>query len=104
MNNPEQKNSICPVCYGAGRDVVFNNICTYCNGEGRYNIIEINKPMEKTIGINLEIPEQFSYELDQYLLDLKTTGVRKSKAQYIIELAQRAFLHDKCCDEIIKNQ
>lgn len=59
--------------------------------------------MEETIGINLELPKDFSFELDQKLLDLKTTGVRKSKAQYVIELAQRAFLHDKCVDNEIKN-
>jgi hypothetical protein len=50
--------------------------------------------MEETIGINLELPKNFSYELDQKLLDLKTTGVKKTKAQYIIELAQLAF-HQK---------
>jgi len=48
--------------------------------------------MEETIGINLELPVKFSFELDRKLLDLKETGVRKSKAQYIIELAQTAFL------------
>lgn len=53
------------------------------------------------VGINFILPEQFSYELDQYLLDLKTTGVRKSKSQYIIELAQSAFLHNKCIDETL---
>ena len=47
------------------------------------------------VGINFILPEQFSYELDQYLLDLKTVGIRKSKSQYIIELAQRAFLQEK---------
>ena len=48
--------------------------------------------MEETIGINLELPVKFSFELDRKLLDLKESGVRKSKAQYIIELAQTAFL------------
>lgn len=57
--------------------------------------------MDEIIGINLELPKDFSFELDQKLLNLKTTGVRKSKAQYIIELARRAFLHDKSCEEII---
>jgi hypothetical protein len=48
--------------------------------------------MEETIGINLELPVKFSFELDRKLLDMKESGVRKSKAQYIIELAQMAFL------------
>lgn len=57
--------------------------------------------MEETIGINLELPIKFSTELDRKLIDLKESGVRKSKAQYIIELAQAAFLHNKCIDETL---
>ena len=50
--------------------------------------------MDDIIGINLELPKEFSFELDRKLLELKESGVRKSKAQYIIELAQLA-LHQK---------
>ena len=50
--------------------------------------------MEDTIGINLELPKEFSFELDKKLIELKETGVKKTKAQYIIELAQLA-LHQK---------
>ena len=56
-----------------------------------YSNLNIIK-MEETIGINLELPVKFSFELDRKLLDMKESGVRKSKAQYIIELAQMAFL------------
>jgi len=48
--------------------------------------------MENTIKIQIDLPESFSYEIDRKLIDLRETGVRKSKAQYIIELAQTAFL------------
>lgn len=56
--------------------------------------------MEEIIKIQIDIPAKFSYELDSKLLDLKTTGVRKSKAQYIIELAQLAFHQKKTKSEI----
>lgn len=49
--------------------------------------------MEETIGINLELPVKFSIDLDRKLLDLKETGVKKTKAQYIVELAQAELLH-----------
>lgn len=56
--------------------------------------------MEEIIGINLELPKEFSYQLDRKLLKMKETGVRKSKAQYILELAQLAFHLDKINTEI----
>ena len=48
--------------------------------------------MEETIGINLELPKEFSIELDRHLIDLKEMGVRKSKAELIIEFARIAWL------------
>lgn len=51
----------------------------------------------ETIGINLELPKEFSHRLDQYILDLKRTGVRISKADLIIKLAIMQFN-----EEIIK--
>lgn len=48
----------------------------------------------ETIGINLELPLSFSIALDRKLIDLREAGVRKTKAQYIIELAETA-LHQK---------
>jgi hypothetical protein len=48
--------------------------------------------MDETIGINLELPVKFSLDIDRALIDLKETGVKKTKAQYIIELAQAEFL------------
>jgi 3-methyladenine DNA glycosylase/8-oxoguanine DNA glycosylase len=56
--------------------------------------------MEETVGINLELPIKFSIELDRKLLDLRESGVKKTKAQYIIELAQIAFLSKKANAEI----
>ena len=50
------------------------------------------KTMEETIGINLELPKEFSIELDRHLIDLKEMGVRKSKAELIIEFARIAWL------------
>jgi hypothetical protein len=47
--------------------------------------------MEETIGINLELPKEFSIKLDRYILDQKEKGVRKSKSQLIIEFAQCWF-------------
>lgn len=47
--------------------------------------------MEETIGINLELPKEFSIKLDRHLIDLKEKGCKKSKADLIIELAQIAF-------------
>jgi hypothetical protein len=47
--------------------------------------------MEETIKIQIDLPSDFSFALDRKLQELKETGVRKSKAQYIIELAQLAL-------------
>lgn len=44
--------------------------------------------MEETTKILIDLPNEFSFALDRKLQELKETGVRKSKAQYIIELAQ----------------
>lgn len=51
--------------------------------------------MEETIGINLELPKEFSLELDQYILDLKRTGVRVSKAELIIKFARMQFNRER---------
>jgi hypothetical protein len=51
--------------------------------------------MEEKIGINLLIPIEFSIELDRHLIDLKESGVRKSKAELIIEMARIGFSHEK---------
>ena len=90
------RESICPVCNGRGRDDQFNNICDYCQGKGTYRITNINSTMEETIGINLELPKEFSLELDQYILDQKKLGVtRISKADLIIKFARMQFLKEK---------
>ena len=52
--------------------------------------------MDETIGINLELPKEFSLELDQYILDQKKLGVtRMSKADLIIKFARMQFLKEK---------
>ena len=51
------------------------------------------KKNEDTIGIILELPVQFSYALDRKLQVMKESGVRKSKSQFIIELATTELLH-----------
>lgn len=48
--------------------------------------------MERTIKMQVDLPESFSNEIEKKLLDMRQSGVRKSKAQYIVELAQEAFL------------
>jgi 3-methyladenine DNA glycosylase/8-oxoguanine DNA glycosylase len=48
--------------------------------------------MEPTVKVQVDLPESFSKLLDHKLIDMKESGVRKSKAQYIVELAQIAFL------------
>jgi hypothetical protein len=48
--------------------------------------------MERTIKMQVDLPESFSNEIEKKLLDMRQSGVRKSKAQYIVELAQIAFL------------
>ena len=47
--------------------------------------------MEEKIGINLELPKDFSLQIDRYLIDLKEIGVKKTKAELIIELAKIGF-------------
>jgi hypothetical protein len=47
--------------------------------------------MEETIGINLELPKEFSIKLDRYLIDLKEKGVKTSKAELIIKFARIGF-------------
>jgi hypothetical protein len=56
--------------------------------------------MERTVKMQIDVPEGFSKELDHKLIDLKEGGVRKSKAQYIVELAQEAFLKKQVNAEI----
>jgi hypothetical protein len=58
--------------------------------------------MEETIGINLELPKEFSIKLDRYLIDLKEFGVKKTKAQLIINLAELGLLTEKREIEIRK--
>jgi hypothetical protein len=49
--------------------------------------------MEETIGINLELPKEFSIKLDRHILDLKESGVNPlpSKAKLIIKFAQIGY-------------
>jgi len=50
--------------------------------------------MEVEIGIVVKVPKGFDFELKQYLLDLERDGVKKTKAQLIIELAQIGFKNE----------
>jgi hypothetical protein len=50
--------------------------------------------MDETIGINLELPKDFSIKLDRHLIDLKEKGCKKTKADLIIELARMALNHE----------
>jgi hypothetical protein len=56
--------------------------------------------MENTVKIQIDLPESFSFEIDRKLIDFKESGIRKTKAQYIIELAQMAFLQKTVNHEI----
>ena len=47
--------------------------------------------MERTIKMQIDVPEDLSFEIDRKLIDLRESGVKRTKAQYIIELAQLAF-------------
>ena len=48
--------------------------------------------MEETIGINLELPKEFSLKLDQHILDLKRMSEKPpSKAALIIKFAIIGF-------------
>lgn len=51
--------------------------------------------MEEATLIQLRIPEKFNHRLSIYLLKLKQTGVKKSKAQLILDLAQKGFDNEK---------
>ena len=48
--------------------------------------------MEEKIGINLELPKEFSIKLDRYLIDLKERGQKITKADLIIEFAIVGFI------------
>lgn len=49
--------------------------------------------MEETVGINLELPKEFSIILDRHILDLKELGINPlpSKAKLIIKFAQIGY-------------
>ena len=47
------------------------------------------------VGIICNLPKEFSLELDQYILDLKRTGVRISKADLIIKFARMQFNRER---------
>lgn len=51
--------------------------------------------MEETIGINLELPKEFSIKLDRYIIDLKEKGTKISKAELILKLAKEGFQKSK---------
>jgi len=51
--------------------------------------------MEETVKIQIDLPSEFSYELDQFILDLKRTGVKVSKADLIIKFARMQFNKEK---------
>lgn len=60
--------------------------------------------MEKTIGINLVLPKDFSLELDRMVIDLKEVGIQTSKAKLILKFAQIGFINEKReCDRIVNN-
>ena len=48
---------------------------------------------EKEKGLVVNLTESFSIKLARYLLDLRETGVKKTKAQILVELAEQALLH-----------
>ncbi len=50
--------------------------------------------MERLVKMQIDIPESFSFDIEKKLLDFRQSGIKKTKAQYIIELAQTAF-HQK---------
>jgi hypothetical protein len=47
---------------------------------------------EKEKGLVVNLTESFSIKLARYLLDLRETGVKKTKAQILVELAEEALL------------
>jgi hypothetical protein len=60
--------------------------------------------MEETIGINLELPKDFSLQLDRMIIDLKEVGISTSKAKLIIKFAEIGYLNEKReCDKIVNN-
>jgi hypothetical protein len=48
--------------------------------------------MEESTLIQLRIPGEFDYKLNAYLIEIKRTGAKKSKATLIMELAEEALL------------
>jgi hypothetical protein len=54
--------------------------------------------MKDIIWIRLALPKDFSLQVDRMLIDMKEKGVKKTKANKIVELARVGFLN-----EIIKN-
>jgi hypothetical protein len=56
--------------------------------------------MENETGIVVKISESFNIQLERKLIDLKESGVKKTKAQYIVELAMAEFLHRTIQKEI----
>jgi hypothetical protein len=60
--------------------------------------------MEETIGINLELPKDFSLSLDRMIVDLKEVGIQTSKAKLILKFAQIGYINEKReCDRIVNN-
>jgi hypothetical protein len=58
--------------------------------------------MENEIGIVVKVSQDFDFKLKQYLLDLEKTGVKKTKAQLIIELAQVGFNQENALNQWMK--
>jgi hypothetical protein len=50
--------------------------------------------MENEIGIVVKVSQDFDFKLKQYLLDLEKIGVKKTKAQLIIEFAQVGYIQE----------
>lgn len=48
-----------------------------------------------TVGINLELPREFSIELDRHLIDLKEQGQNVTKANLIIQYAKAGLKEAK---------
>ena len=48
--------------------------------------------MADETGIVVKLSESFNIKLERYLIDLKETGVRKTKSELIAELAETMLL------------
>jgi len=47
-----------------------------------------------TTKVQIDLPMSFDIELDKWLIELKSNGVKTSKAKLVVKLAQIGFLHE----------